>query len=125
MKAIYDAKILEIDRDWIEVARHDPYLHDYISAAEPCNTNPYKVDVLHGRRFILRSGEVVCLGVSDEIYQLLEIPLNCFDDMSETICDLTSELSQRNKFILELKKEIKKHNSLNFFERLKFLFKFK
>jgi hypothetical protein len=82
---------------------------------DPSEILEIKTEYIVGRRFTNTRGEIITIGVSREVQDLIGLPFHVYEEQEASILCLKTDLSLKEGKLKMLK-------SANFFTRLKWLF---
>ena len=115
MKVITDIKIVEVDIEqfYKDVRSYSAPIH-VRDGEYPHQTIEITREIIEGKRYRLPYGEEVTIGVSDDVFKLLDIPLKAIEKERE----LSESFMERNE---HLQKELQKYKNMKFLDRLKYI----
>jgi len=116
MKAIVDIKTIEVDREYFYKETFNGAFPMRVSIDKhPHETYEVTREIIEGKRYILPTGYEVTIGVSDDVFRSLEIPLEAL----KSDRDMLEDFSKSNS---RLRNELSSYKNMKFMDRLKFLF---
>ena len=120
MICIKEIKVVDVDEDFIVVHMMDGLLPFATLLQEGDNISQEMVEVtnemVHGTRFRNSNGLDVCIGMTQQVQDLIGLPFEAFSNMEATILGMKLKITA-------LLKELDEFKTMGFFGRLKFLFR--
>ena len=116
MLCITEIKVVEANRDLIEIAhmRGIPFFSELLGS-DPVERVAVEREVVHGREFVNSRGERVCIGLSRQVQELIGLPFEVFDDLS-------NELRDERIANIELHSRVVDYEYAGFWTRLRYAF---
>jgi len=120
MICIKEIKVVDVDEDFIMISRMeglppfaDLYPYDGDMSQEMVEVTN---EMVHGTRFRNSNGLDVCIGMTQQVQDLIGLPFEAFSNMEATILGMKLKITA-------LLKELDEFKTMGFFGRLKFLFR--
>ena len=124
MLVITDIQVIEVDRDYCELAFFNNDGKCYCNtdtAGEPCNIIITRENI-YGREYKNSNGKYVCIGMSKKVQDALGLPFDEFEAMSATIFELRNDLAVCKGRLIRCNSELDEMKKAGIMKRLKWLF---
>ena len=119
MICIKEIKVVDVDEDFVMISRMEglpPFADLYpYDDDTPLETVEVTQEMVHGRWFNNGWGKEVCIGMTQQVQDLIGLPFEAFSNMEATILGMKLKITA-------LLKELDEFKTMGFFGRLKFLF---
>lgn len=95
MKIVTRIEVIDVKGDdhIYRMMRHEesPYLYPISSDGKECEPVEFKTDLIRGRRFCTGPNDCIIIGWHPGVEQLLNLPINCFENVQRDIKNARSK----------------------------------
>ena len=130
MIVIKDIDTIEVKGDVFDLAHfQEPFMAPVEDFEAVAKSMKYETETIRGKRFYNHNGQEISIGLSKKAKEILGLPFEVIDNLTEALYNKTCEINQKNIKIRKLSgkledktNRLKKYESMNFWRKFKFLF---
>ena len=123
MICITEIKTVDVDRNFIQITRMEniPAVAPIVGSDQE-DYAEVKIEMVHGREFINQNGQRVCIGMTQQVQDLIGLPFDAFNNMEKELESNYVTISQLHSRSTMYQKKTEEYEQASFFKRLQYLF---